>query len=71
MTVFEISAFLIGLSALFGYLNHQYLRVPHTIGLVLMALAASVTVIVIDLIAPDAHVARLITDVLAARFPSR
>ena len=64
MTVFEISAFLIGLSALFGYLNHQYLRVPHTIGLVLMALAASVTVIVIDLIAPDAHVARLITDVL-------
>ena len=64
MTVFEISAFLIGLSALFGYLNHQYLRVPHTIGLVLMALAASVTVIVIDLVAPDAHVARLITDVL-------
>jgi len=64
MTVFEISAFLIGLSALFGYLNHQYLRVPHTIGLVLMALAASVTVIVIDLVVPDAHVARLITDVL-------
>jgi CPA1 family monovalent cation:H+ antiporter len=64
MTVFEISAFLIGLSALFGYLNHQFLRVPHTIGLVLMALAASVTVIIIDLIMPDAHVSRLITDVL-------
>ncbi len=64
MTVFEISAFLIGLSALFGYLNHQFLRVPHTIGLVLMALAASVTVIIIDLVAPDAHVDRLITDVL-------
>jgi len=64
MTVFEISAFLIGLSALFGYLNHQFLRVPHTIGLVLMALAASVTVIIIDLIIPDAQVSRLITDVL-------
>ncbi len=64
MTVFEISAFLIGLSALFGYLNHQFLRVPHTIGLVLMALAASVTVIIIDLVAPNAHVDRLITDVL-------
>ena len=64
MTVFEISAFLIGLSALFGYLNHQFLRVPHTIGLVLMALAASVTVIIIDLIMPDAQVSRLITDVL-------
>ena len=64
MTVFEISAFLIGLSALFGYLNHQYLRVPHTIGLVLMALAASITVIIIDLVMPDAEVDRLITDVL-------
>ena len=64
MTVFEISAFLIGLSALFGYLNHQFLRVPHTIGLVLMALAASITVIIIDLVMPDAEVDRLITDVL-------
>ncbi|MEE8238206.1 MAG: sodium:proton antiporter [Gammaproteobacteria bacterium] len=64
MTVFEISAFLIGLSALFGYLNHQFLRVPHTIGLVLMALAASVTVILIDLVVPDAHIGRLVTDIL-------
>ncbi len=35
MSLFEIGAFLIGLSALFGYINHRYLRAPHTIGLVL------------------------------------
>ncbi len=64
MTVFEISAFLVGLSALFGYLNHRFLRVPHTIGLVLMALAASVTVIAIDYFVPNMNADRLITDVL-------
>ncbi len=36
MSLFEIGAFLIGLSALFGYINHRYLRAPHTIGLVLI-----------------------------------
>jgi CPA1 family monovalent cation:H+ antiporter len=64
MTVFEIGAFLIGLSALFGYLNQRFLRVPHTIGLVLMALAASLTVIAIDFFIPGANVDHLITDVL-------
>lgn len=32
---FERGAFLIGLSAVFGYLNHQVLRLPHTIGRVM------------------------------------
>jgi len=41
MSIFEIGAFLIGLSAAFGYLNYRYLRLPHTIGLVVIALAAS------------------------------
>lgn len=37
MSLFEIGAFLIGLSALFGYINHRYLHAPHMIGLVLIA----------------------------------
>ena len=36
MSIFEIGAFLIGLSAIFGYLNHKVLRLPHTIGLVVI-----------------------------------
>jgi monovalent cation:H+ antiporter, CPA1 family len=64
MTAFEIGAFLIGLSAFFGYLNHHYLRVPHTIGLVLIALAASVSLIVINYFIPGAQMDLLVTDVL-------
>ena len=41
MSIFEIGAFLIGLSAVFGYLNYRFLRLPHTIGLVMIALVAS------------------------------
>jgi hypothetical protein len=35
MRIFEFGAFLMGLSAVFGYLN---LRLPHTISLVVIAL---------------------------------
>ena len=64
MTFFEIGAFLIGLSALFGYINHRYLRAPHTIGLVLIALAASLTIIVIEFIVPASQADVLVTGVL-------
>ena len=64
MTFFEISAFLIGLSAIFGYINHRYLRAPHTIGLVLIALAASLTIIVIEFFFPATDADVLITGVL-------
>ena len=34
MSIFAIASILVGLSAFFGYLNHRYLHLPHTIGLV-------------------------------------
>ena len=34
MSIFAIASILVGLSALFGYLNYRYLHLPHTIGLV-------------------------------------
>ena len=37
MTLFEIGAILLCLAALFGYVNRRYLRLPNTIGLVLIA----------------------------------
>ncbi len=64
MSVFEIGAFLIGLSAVFGYLNHKFLRLPHTIGLVLIALVVSITAICVDLAFPSVHISMLVTDVL-------
>ena len=64
MSLFEIGAFLIGLSALFGYINHQYLRAPHTIGLVLIALAASLALVLIESLVPEANIDALIVGVL-------
>ena len=53
MTLFEIIALLLGLSAAFGFLNHYFWRLPHTIGLVIIALAASGIVVAADLLLPQ------------------
>lgn len=45
MTLFEISALLVTLAALFSYFNHRYLRLPTTIGLMVLALVLSLGLI--------------------------
>lgn len=52
MSLLEIAATLFCLAALLGYLNHRYLRLPHSIGIVVIALAASLLLIVSDLLIP-------------------
>ncbi|HJO87216.1 MAG TPA: sodium:proton antiporter [Rhodospirillales bacterium] len=64
MSIFSIGAILVGLSALFGYINHRFLHLPHTIGLVVIALAASLSIIGFDLIQPSFHIGKQITGVL-------
>ncbi len=56
MSIFEIGGFLIGLSALFGYINHRFLRLPHAIGLVMIALAASLVLVLIELFNPGVNI---------------
>jgi len=65
MSIFEIGAFLIGLSAAFGYLNYRYLRLPHTIGLVVIALAASLIIILIEVLNPASSVMEVVSGLLA------
>ncbi len=65
MSIFEIGAILIGLSALFGYLNHKFLKLPHTIGLVVIALAASLVVILIELLWPQTEVSEIVTGAIS------
>jgi len=43
---------LLGLAAMFGYLNHRFLRLPRTIGLVLIAMTASLGALAIDAAVP-------------------
>ena len=51
--LFDAVAALLGLAALFGYINHHVLKLPRTIGLVVIALAASISVLFLDALAPD------------------
>ncbi len=51
-TLFDLGAILLTLAALFGYLNHRWLKLPHTIGLVVIALLASLGVLALDVVAP-------------------
>ncbi|MBT3359309.1 MAG: sodium:proton antiporter [Rhodospirillales bacterium] len=64
MSIFTIAAILVGLSALFGYINHRIFHLPHTIGLVVMALAASLSIIGFDLINPSLQIGHKVTGVL-------
>jgi CPA1 family monovalent cation:H+ antiporter len=58
MNLLDIIALLIGLSALGGYINHHFLRLPHTIGLVVIALCASGVIILIDWLLPPLNIAQ-------------
>ena len=64
MSIFEIGAFLIGLSAIFGYINQRFLGLPHTVGLVVMALAASLALILIEFLSPSTKLLEIVTGVL-------
>lgn len=48
----DIPAILLGLAALFGALNYWFVKLPHTIGLVVIALVASLAVVALDLVVP-------------------
>jgi monovalent cation:H+ antiporter, CPA1 family len=65
MTIFDIAAVLIGLSAFFGFLNHRYLHLPHTIGLVIIALISSLMIVLFDLLVPSVHIGQLVSDMFA------
>ena len=60
MTSFELAAVLLGLSALFGFVNQVWLRLPTPIGLVVIALTVSLTIIFLDWLFPAMPVAETV-----------
>ena len=66
MSVFEIAALLLALSAAFGFVNHTLLKLPHTIGLVIMALLASGVIIGADILFPAAGITQGVKKTLIA-----
>ncbi|MFQ5695607.1 MAG: cation:proton antiporter, partial [Terriglobia bacterium] len=65
MTLFDIVAILLCLSAGFGYLNHRTLRLPHTIGLVVIAMASSLALVIVDLLVPSIQMGALVSATLS------
>jgi len=53
MTPFQITAIIITLSALFGFLNVRFLKLPNTIGLMIIAIAFSSVLFLTRLLFPD------------------
>ncbi|MEQ8349593.1 MAG: sodium:proton antiporter [Sneathiellaceae bacterium] len=48
LDVFDTAAILVVLAAALGYLNHRFLRLPHTIGLTVMGALASLLIVGVD-----------------------
>jgi len=48
----DLTAILLTLAAAFGYANHRWLKLPHTIGLVVIALFVSIVVLALDFVLP-------------------
>lgn len=55
---------LLTLSALFGWLNHKFLPLPHTIGLLVMSVATSIALVALDLAFPRQHLFASLTGTL-------
>ena len=49
---FDVAAVLVVVAAVFGYVNHRLIRLPHTIGLTVMGAAASLIVVAADAVVP-------------------
>lgn len=65
LSLFDLASVLLGLSAVFGYINHRLLKLPHTIGLVVIALAASGAIVVYDALVVSSQLAEKVTGALA------
>ena len=64
LSFFELSAVLLTLSAVLGWVNHKYLPFPHTIGLLIMSVVVSLILVGIDAAVPDRHLFDALTSAL-------
>ena len=63
-SVFNLAALVVTLAAACGWINHRWFRLPHTIGLVLIALSVSFAALLLDAVAPALGLERTVRDTL-------
>ncbi|MGO4915445.1 cation:proton antiporter [Pseudogemmobacter sp. W21_MBD1_M6] len=66
MTELQIASLLIVLAGAFGSLNYLFLRLPSAIGILIVALAASVTLMGLDAVAPGLGVSVTVRGIIAS-----
>ncbi len=64
MSLFELTAVLFTLTAAFAWLNHQFIRMPNSIGLLVMGLVSSLLLIGVNFVFPGAGVADQVAAVI-------
>ena len=55
LSLLDLAAILLTLSAVFGWLNYKFLPFPHTIGLLVMSVVTSLVLITVDVAFPNKH----------------
>jgi len=53
LSIFEIASLLLALSAFFGWVNHVSIKLPHTIGLLVFSLLASLSLLLAEYLVPS------------------
>lgn len=53
LSIFDIFAGLLALTAFFAWVNHRYLRLPNNVGLLLIGLAASIVLLALEILIPQ------------------
>ena len=53
LLLLDLTALLLAVSAAFGWINHRYVRLPHTIGLLAIGLIASLLLVMFELAVPE------------------
>ncbi len=66
--IFDLLAALLFLCAAFGYVSHKFLKLPNTIGLVLISLAVSLCILAMEVLMPQWAVPQTAHDLLT-KFP--
>ena len=63
-TPLDIPAILLILATIFGAINYKFVKLPHTIGLMIVALVASLSLIALDLTFPSLGMSTLVNEFL-------
>lgn len=56
--LFFLTSVIVTFAAIFGLINHKILKLPSSIGLVVVALIVSISIIIVDLLLPDLGIAK-------------